>query len=315
MLSIVENINKPESPDSGSSPLKMRFSGRIVMTPKQWYAVPVNPVQRDTEARAKRAVHLHRYSPAHSRVEMAVLRDGSRFKLDGHTRAHLWESGQVVPPPEIMVDVYACDDLAAVEELYGHFDNKLAVDTAGDLLAGAARRASLEFKSPFMRSHFYGHAVKTLYAATFKVWNRPHTEQAFVLEAVSAYKPELSLLDGLHPTKLRFPGSVVMGTLATFRRRGASVLPFWEAYSRDEGVRNGKRCDAVQALTEALNAARRQKRLGIRGVSDPLFARCVAACEGWRRHETYTTGVGGGVRGMSEERLRSYIRVPAGVQL
>ncbi len=84
-----------------------RQIGVITMSTTDWIAVPDNPIQRNTQERAKRANHLVVFEPVHAEVSMAMLPDGSRFKIDGHTRAHKWASGDVKNAPrQVEVKVY-----------------------------------------------------------------------------------------------------------------------------------------------------------------------------------------------------------------
>ena len=143
---------------------------RISMTPQDWAEVSNNPRQRNTEDHARRAKHLLAYSPEHPIVKMAVLPDGRRFKLDGHTRSYLWSTGVVEAPKWVMVDVFRCRTLKDVEMLYEHYDNRLAAENARDVLAGAARKLGLEFNTTLMRQGKYGRALVSIYARAYNEW-------------------------------------------------------------------------------------------------------------------------------------------------
>ena len=65
------------------------------MTVAEWIKVEDNPIQRDTEHHAAKAKHLLTPLPSHAFVFACELPNGKLIKLDGHTRALLWQRGQV----------------------------------------------------------------------------------------------------------------------------------------------------------------------------------------------------------------------------
>jgi hypothetical protein len=281
----------------------------LTMTPQEWAEVPDNPVQRDTEARAKRAkdTYLKKLSADHTVVQMAVLPDGRRFKLNGHTRSYLWETGAVPAPKILHVDVYHCDTINDVVELYSHFDSRFAVDTSSDQVVGAARLAGLDFKSPLLRSARYGSAVKHLYTQAYQVWGQSHSDLNFVCEAINAYAEELRLLDTINPTSAQFKAGIIMAALATLKHDGAVALGFWERFQNNKGRKDGVRQDAVQALDEVISG---KKMTHDHRSNKALmqFNRGVTAYQAFRKGDTYLVGSHGGVRLMREENLLAYIR-------
>ena len=68
-----------------------RFIGVETMPVEKWFDIPDNPIQRNTEERAKRARHLHKLTPSHYTVALAKYKgNGKREKVDGHTRGYIW---------------------------------------------------------------------------------------------------------------------------------------------------------------------------------------------------------------------------------
>lgn len=294
-----------------------RYIGRVEMPISEWAAVSDNPRQRDTELHANKAAHLKQYDPIHRFVSMAVLPDGDRIKLDGHSRVWLWSRNQVCGPATVFVDVYACEAKDIVEDLYSKFDSQAAVETGADKIAGAARRHTLVFKSGMLRSGRYGSAVKRLYAYSTKTWGKSWGNHDFVYNAVGFYRNELALLDEVGPTPGVFPSGIIMAALATFKRRGRAVLPFWLAYAQDRGQKDGVNKDAVQALRDAVA----KTKLGAKGKKGDggqiqqlgLLGKGIIACEAYRTGQTYTVGTGGGIREKKEDALVEYLRYSAEV--
>lgn len=289
--------------------VRYRYMGRIEMSVQHWGQVRDNPRQRDTEAHAKKARHLNTYDPIHRFVNMAQLPDGTTYKLDGHTRVYKWLRGEALGPDTVLVDVYLCDDLHAVQELYTKFDSQSAVETGPDKIAGAARQHQLTFKSPMLRAGRYGSAVKRLFMYTTKSWGS-WSEARFIYDAVAFYRSELELLDTLKPQPKHFPSGIIMAALATFRRRGPAVLPFWQAYAAEQGKKDGSRMDAVQALSQAVLVSKVKGKVadGGQGQQLGLLGRGITAAEAYRRGDWYKLGTGGGLRNMSEANVKEYLR-------
>jgi hypothetical protein len=241
-------------------------------------------------------------------LNMAVLPDGSTFKLDGHTRCLLWERGEVKPPEKLYVDIWECSDIGEVKRLYPMFDSKQAVETTQDQLAGAARQAGLEFQTPMLKQGKYGSALKTLYRLAYRSWYGSQADLSYVCEAVNAYSNELRLLDSIRPSHLKFPMGIIMAAIATMKHDGDAAVEFWARFAEDKGRKDGTRMDAVQALTDVVTGARRVNPGDKRTKAQDLFNRGVTAYRGYRRGETYLVGKQGGVRAMKDASLLIYIR-------
>lgn len=89
-------------------------------TLEEWSHFPPFPGHRNSEARAKRAVHLHTLLPEHLVVEGArlvdehgvpILKDNKEqiFRWTGNTRVHVWQNGLSDRVPEsVSATVYDC---------------------------------------------------------------------------------------------------------------------------------------------------------------------------------------------------------------
>lgn len=277
-----------------------------VMSLADWIAVPDNPRQRDTESRAGRAVHLDKFDPTHAVVHMATLPDGSRYKLDGHTRTHKWLHNPAMAPKVVTINDWPCRDVEAVVELYTRFDSRKAVETGVDQLAGAVRLAGIEYTSPLLRSGRYGSAIKRLYQMIYGRFGK-WTDEILVGDAVAEFRSELIALDKLHPTTHLFPAGIIMAFCATHRVRGAASMEFWEKYAARAGTKNKGAMDAPQALLETALATKRE-RAGVDSTTALIrvFNKGVTAYCGWERRETYLKGL----KLMSDENLRAFYKMP-----
>lgn len=247
-----------------------RWAGTMEMTPERWADIPDNPRQRNTEQRAQRAEHLKVPHPTHVKVNMARLPDGRLFKLDGHTRSHLWRTGKVKPPKRVYADVWDCPDLSSAKELYGTFDSRAAVETVTDQMYGSTRELEVAFSSELLKSHRFAGGMRLAYELLF---GPSVAKKAGTYEIMRYWKHELALLDECSPTRPRFPTGIVAAALITFRRYGEDAKSFWAAYSMNAGRKEQFEMDAVQALSERVKGISDEGRLV--GYGNIMHAVCV----------------------------------------
>lgn len=209
------------------------------------------PIQRNTERHAQSAIkkHLSHVSPTHANVSAAKLPSGEEYKLDGHTRAYLWASGQLEPPSQILyVDMYYCDNMSQVEDLYQQFDNQDATENLRDKLYGAYRLYGFKPESSMIQTCGVASAIATILGIQF--------QKHSIYNAVLPFIPALKLIDKEHFSPKPFISPVLAATIVTVHKDGESALKFWRAYANDEGIKNGKEKDGVQALTELVLSLR-----------------------------------------------------------
>lgn len=253
--------------------LDMRPLDSIPMRVEDFCAIPDWIGQRDTERHLAYAIkrHLSAYSPTQARVAMAVLPDGRRFKLDGHTRALAWSRGLLKPPALLMVDVYYPRTLDEARQLYRAFDAPEAAERATDRVFEGLREAGLleAAKSDLVRR---GGIARALLVAT----GEPDATRA-----VAAMRGAILLLDSLAPAQRLFRSGVVAAALVDFRVLGAAALPFWDAYNRRAGVKDANGMDAPEALARLVEQLRAARSFG--GAADFDLARsALALSEGYR---------------------------------
>lgn len=285
------------------------FHRTIEMSVADWIAVPDNPRQRDTEMHARRATYLDVFEPIHGEVQMVILPDGTRYKLDGHTRAYKWLHNPAGAPDKVRVSVWRCKDLKSITALYTRIDNKKAAESSQDQLTGAAREYGLDFDAPMLKSGRYGSALKRLYLFTFGHSSvRSHTDDEFVYEAVRRFRAPLILLDSVDPTAGAFPAGIVMASLASLRRFGDRALPFWARYSAGDGQKMSGSMDAVQTLIEIVLREKSKKAISTGTQQDTLFRKGVTVFQGWQRGQQYTAGSAGSAGKISDEKLKAFCR-------
>ena len=251
----------------------------IRMSVKDWIGkVKDNPIQRDTERHAAKAKHLLEPNSTHAAVSAAELPNGKLVKLDGHTRALLWQRGQVEAPHELHVNVFPVASLAEAEELYKTFDSKDALENQRDKISGAFRRYNFVPQSGFLKGGSITSGLRIAYAvlkgfsansANADSGRTPTPSRAAVVHAdtytmVSEFAPELMSLDAFLVTGN--PPKIHSGTLAAFllsyRKYGHKVTPFWQGVFGGGGSKIAGEMDAIQALCELILSRRGRSGAG-----------------------------------------------------
>lgn len=279
---------------------RIQDAGITRMSPAEWAAIPDNPRQRDTEARAKRAVHLLVAHPCHRKVNGAILPDGTRIKVDGHTRGWLWARGLAQAPDIVDVQWWRCAARQDAMNLYSTFDSPAAVERASDRMYGGMRALNLQFESELLKSRRFTTAIDVAYSSLFSA-------RVDVFEHLRYWEPELKLFDRCGPTSKRFITGLSAGALLTFRRYGAEASPFWDAFSKNAGMKVDREMDAVQALTERAAAIVRTRNTVGRGNHENLIAVVISAFERYRRGESYSTENLAGIKAARGESLKRWL--------
>jgi excisionase family DNA binding protein len=218
------------------------------MSVRHWIEVPDHRIQRHTEEHADFAKtrHLRKAHPAQAHVNAIRMVDGSVCKVDGHTRARLWDTGELEPPPLVIVDWWLCDDEAAAERLYRTFDSRHAHDTTRDDIYGAMRKHGLELTSDLLKARRFNSALRAAHTILYGYKGRVQEDAVDMM--VGSFREELELLDEARPTAKYFTQNITTAALFTLAAHGREALPFWEAYAGNKGAKVGTGVDAVEAL-------------------------------------------------------------------
>lgn len=262
---------------------------QATMTPEKFASFITHPRQRDTErhaAMAKRR-HLGGFNITQANVSAAAF-DGKFYKLDGHTRSHLWEAGALQKPDRVTVTIYNCETHDELLQLYTTFDNKFAAENGSDILSGAMREAGITVVSPMFRDYKFLSALKYAYAhanAAGRLRNPggPNSPDTLVRD-VRFFAKEIVLLDSIDPTVRLFKAGVTAGAFLALKRRGEQVLPFFAALNNNGGTKTATECDGVQALHDLIMSTNQ----GGRRDATHMTSRTLSCVETWLRGRTYS---------------------------
>lgn len=278
------NVAQRVSAQPSVSVAAIEYAGSVEMSPTEWATILDNPRQRDTEAHARRADHLKTPHPAHLKVNMARLPDGRKYKLDGHTRSFMWQSGAVEAPPMLSVDVWNCRTLEDAKGLYSTFDSKKAVESAADQIFGAKREHGIKYESPLLANGKFSAGMRFAEGCLF---GDSVARDLSIYDLLANWGDELSMLDDCKPTTKRFHTGIIAAALLTFRRYGADAQEFWAAFALGAGTKANGEVDAVQALEERMERRRAESRLTGSTNLTEIVGIAISAYERFRHGETY----------------------------
>lgn len=218
-------LNDPEASKSFETRVLSDSGGAsyaLEMTVDGWIALLDHPRQRDTERQSTKSHwKLARrargpIAESHRWVIGAEL-DGVLYKVDGHTRALLWQQGKLQDPKTVYATIYRCKTREELLALYETFDSQGAVEKQQDRLTGAIRSLRLKFDSKRLRYATFTDslAIAARGVARGKDAFGKRYEEFDVYEALEMFAPELRLLDAVDPQPDIFhSGVLAAGMLA-----------------------------------------------------------------------------------------------------
>jgi hypothetical protein len=227
----------------------------MIMSVSDWIDVPDNPRQRDTEKRAKiaRKRHLAKYTKLH-RLVCAAVKDGAILcKLDGHTRALLWKSGDLETPPDGKVEValFEVSGIKEAKELYDMLDSQAVAKKPSDTIFGACRELGFRLDSFLLRGCAFATQLKI--AASGKRFSGD------IYALVKEWKKELMDIDEMG---LSSKYTILLSVMLTScRLDGPEVCKeFFGLLERGEGLKTDKGYDGVELLIRTIDLRRAEGR-------------------------------------------------------
>jgi len=215
----------------------------INMTPDEWCNLEDCSRQRNTtkHARSASARHLSDIHDAHAVVNASRWPDGTLTKLDGHTRAFLWQSGQLEAPEQLTVLVWNVGMKSEDEDFYLTFDNRTAAELNNQLLFGTFRKYGVELESALL-------IQGGLYAALQHIYGQDDMGLNLPEEIVPIVKM-IDRKDYQKSRNIRMCSGFIAAMLASVFRDGEKAFKFWDAYYEDQGTKTGKQWDGVHGLS------------------------------------------------------------------
>lgn len=240
-----------------------------------WFmGLPDHPRQRDTARHAAKAAkrHLADTFVTHDRVVAAKYR-GKWYKVDGHTRAYLWENGQLRKPTHVTVDKYWCSTKAEFDRLYKAFDNMGAAENARDLAFGILQEAGITEMSSLVANS--AAQVSRMLITSLSERNRAEIQGEVNLELLQFWVPEITHVNNkaLAGERQKLHSAFLAAEIVTCRKYGCKASDaFWDRFYARDGYRRGKVVDPVEALWCVYEERKRHglSRTGSRGTSNTM---------------------------------------------
>ena len=243
----------------------MAINNVLNMSVSDWMEVPDNPRQRDTERRAEygRRKHLATYAKPHEFVYAATKNGEILCKLDGHTRAFLWMSGDLEHPPSgsVTVLLIPVQGMSEAKEIYEQLDSPVAYKRVCDSVFGATREQKFRLKSSLLAKCQFGTQLKMADSGKFA---------GDAAKLVKKWKSELLVIDSWNLPKV-YP-TLISAMLLSVRSDGVDLSgEFWNGLTEDKGTKTNAGADGIELLKRHMEIRKVEGRTaGYDNVKDTL---------------------------------------------
>lgn len=316
-LSCVDNAPIKQTPKSSESP-GYRYLNTEEMSRERWTAISDNPRQRDVVERINkgRAGHLMKFDPVHRKVALGAIRIGNTgkfdlYKADGHTRAFVWSKGLAEGPQTVVAEIWECDDVEAVKQLYNKFDSYLTTENGSDGVTGAIRETGAKFESALMRGGEYSAALRELWYYTTRTTPTKGDKLNIINTSFKKFLPQLLDLDDCKPSKKRFPTPVIMAAILTLRADPDKAYDFWVAYGSGMAEKSRGRRNAIQVFEDRIFGTGTRPGVLTKRETNPsakyraVMCEAIAAINVYAKNESYSDKRG--YTAIDTAELRKYV--------
>lgn len=261
----------------------------VEMPVSEWIAMPDHPRQRDTERHSRKShwkLARGARGPVAEALRWVIAADfgGTLYKVDGHTRAYLWDNKRLPVPKTVFATIYRCKSISDVNEVYGVFDTQIASETLYDQVTGAFREQGLSLKSKRLRA---GTIVDALSIA--RRAQAGGKEDFDLYEAVAYFAPELRLLDSVDPQPDQFHTGVVSAALLALALNSNNLKFFSRLATMkvpDAKIpKNKEVLDPVQRVLWNIAKIKKDKTGWKPDIQIELCSTTLGAIEAWKKGE------------------------------
>lgn len=231
---------------------------------EQFYAIPPFPGHRDSEGRARKAWHLHKFVPEHALdVICAEYLDAANVirlcKITGNTRAEVWRSGlSDFVPTHVRITIYTYTTEEEVRKAGTRFDSPDAAWKACDFVFRAQAMTFGDEYKPVSKDGKSGklhRAVRMADSFAAGLHNLGRSTLHRMEEILPHWAREFIKLDEIGQIPLMVDGTFSTGALAAcillYRFEQADrVDDFLAAVRSDEGLKDVHGMDGVMMAVE-----------------------------------------------------------------
>lgn len=258
----------------------------LELTVAEWIDTLGHPRQRDTKHHSK-AHHWRNAKTATgaqqshlSSVTGAIL-DNTLYKVDGHTRAYLWETDKLPHPDRVIVTAYRLTNIDELNALYSIIDLPSAAESPRHKVTGAYRESGLVMTSRRLSGGNITDALHMALRGEPKAKRSKKQPPFDVYQAVSIFASELKIIDEWDVNPKTFCTGILAAALVMLAL-DPKTKKFFVLLNEDRGVkREGKR-DPIEGISHAIKEIRMTRNLH-QGITQlDLFARCLTAVHIWK---------------------------------
>ena len=205
--------------------------------PTPWFInLPAYPRQVRTNLHAPKLLKAVLSEGAIETVECVstVVVNSVRYKLDGHTRSHLWSNNFIPVPPTVTVTEYIASDMDAANKLFDKFNHPVNHRTIGSRISGIFKELNVQLSSPIFLTGKIASVLRILDMAECGQYRNIEKKREEIIgkwiKEIETVDPYFQIQDSMF-----HQSGVVAGALLTARRssmRGdmTSFHGFWDAY-------------------------------------------------------------------------------------
>lgn len=280
-------------------PASAPAEGVVMMSFEVWRGLKTHPRQRDTERHAK-AKHFMEARTSTGVVldrlnhVTAAVWNGEWYKVDGHTRTHLWEAGELPKPQDdtLRVTVYECKTRDELNHLYMTFDSPSAAERSFEQIYGAMRELGVTLNSKRLRRGHFKDALFMGIRGLPASRQPPKAADVDLYKATAFFKDELLMLDQASPRGLD-PSVFLTGILAAAlitTKLWPETIELWAQLNDGQWRRTSSgQSDAPGILTQEIMKARGNERVTRSSRwQEQLFGMALMAAKKW--HEGHEKG-------------------------
>jgi hypothetical protein len=231
----------------------------IHMTPAEWAQVPKNPYQKTKRAQraGKDIEHLRTFCEEHATVRMGIYPDGSRCKIEGHTRGDIWENRPWLVdyiPTRLNVECYPVRDDRHAAERFKRVDNRKTAKNAADDVHGSFRLNGVPTESAFFKAATnIKSALQYAYEIVMRsTGNTKNATLATIDDNVKLFQAALTELDGIDVNKNKLIAPFITAYLLAYHKHGGTIVSFFQRINAGTfGCKNGQlACPIAKIETE-----------------------------------------------------------------
>jgi hypothetical protein len=219
--------------------------GQRVLPVEEFLALPDYPGQRDTALRFEYAKeNQFKVQIDKHREVAAVAYNGNTYKVDGHTRAFGWATGELPRPESVIVTFYRADNESEFKRAYAMFDSSLSAKVARDEVQGAYALNKLKLQSNLLRK---GSGIESELAAAV-AYSRGELRlhgKVDLETAVRTFSGALKALDAINMPKPMMAKGFPAASLLMLHRDNGTAAEFLTAVAGKQGSSVGGEMDGV----------------------------------------------------------------------